>query len=87
MAAIFKVLAPLKILRGTALDPFDYTGERQAEVALIDWFEDLMLACEKGGTGDWLQIMQAPLDIRGFGPVKDAAEEIVKARVKGLMKH
>lgn len=87
MAASFKVLAPLKILRGTALDPFGYTGERQAEVALIDWFEDLMLACEKGGNGDWLQIMQAPLDIRGFGPVKDAAEEIVKARVKGLMKH
>ena len=38
----FRMLARLKFLRGTPLDVFGYTSERQMERGLIDWYETLV---------------------------------------------
>jgi indolepyruvate ferredoxin oxidoreductase len=84
MFGAFKVLASLKFLRGTFLDPFGYTKERQIERQLIQDYESLIskilpkltqdnykLACE---------LAAIPEEIRGFGHVKD--DHLSKARQK-----
>ena len=83
------LLARLKGLRGTALDPFGYTAERRMERGLIIWFERLLARCETEITPAnadlWQQVLSAPMDIRGYGPVKDEAVRSVKAKVEGLL--
>ncbi|CAD5255719.1 Indolepyruvate ferredoxin oxidoreductase [Bosea sp. 62] len=78
-----RFLARLKGLRGTAFDPFGYTAERKMERALIGWYEGLLdelLAQLLSRGPDALALIAAlPMDIRGYGPVKDAAVERVKA--------
>lgn len=86
MQTPLRVLAGLKGLRGTAFDPFGYSAERRMERDLIGWYEgliDQMLAhLPDQGPQALLDIARAPMDIRGYGPVKDAAVEKVKARVE-----
>ena len=83
---IFPVLARLKWLRGTALDPFGLTSERRLERALIREYEaDLVevLTLVREETMDaaiaWAEI---PLQIRGFGPVKENAATVAAERRK-----
>src|SRR5258708_29667359 len=42
MLTLFGLLAKLKFLRGTALDPFGYTAERKAERQLVSDYEMLL---------------------------------------------
>jgi indolepyruvate ferredoxin oxidoreductase len=83
-----KVLARLKFLRGSAFDLFGYTAERKAERELIAWYERQIDAILDNVTSerlpDLLAIARAPMDIRGYGPVKDAAIPKVKAEVARL---
>ncbi|MEL6807423.1 MAG: indolepyruvate ferredoxin oxidoreductase family protein [Pseudomonadota bacterium] len=70
----FRILARLKGLRGTPLDPFGRTEERRMERALIRQYEADMaevLPAIRNETRDAIVALAAlPLDIRGFGPVK-----------------
>jgi indolepyruvate ferredoxin oxidoreductase len=85
----FRVLAKLKGLRGTAFDPFGHTAERRMERALIGWYEDLIATLldhlPRRGSTPLLPIATAPMDIRGYGPVKDKAVAEVRARVAALI--
>jgi len=85
MHRCFAVLARMKRLRGTALDPFGHTAERRMERALIGWFEDILARCPgaltEANRATWARILQAPMDIRGYGPVKEEAAAKVKAEV------
>ncbi|HZQ35720.1 MAG TPA: DUF6537 domain-containing protein, partial [Dehalococcoidia bacterium] len=82
------VLARLKFLRGTAFDVFGHTSERKMERELIAWYEQLLdqllprLGVED--SEELARIAAAPMEIRGFGPVKDAAVGAVKAKVAAL---
>jgi indolepyruvate ferredoxin oxidoreductase len=73
----FAVLARLKGLRGRALDPFGRTAERRAERALRDqYLTTIAELCEilSPATVELAtEIAKLPEDIRGFGPVKEAA--------------
>lgn len=74
---LFKLLAGLKRLRGTWADPFGYTSDRKLERQLIaDYEDDLALAVRKL-TVDNLplvrELLSLPNQIRGYGPVKEAA--------------
>jgi indolepyruvate ferredoxin oxidoreductase len=75
----FKVLAKFKFLRGTALDLFGYTAERETERALISQYQQLIqneLEVLKPETlGRALEIARVPEHIRGYGHVKQAAIE------------
>jgi len=81
---LFHVLTRLKCLRGTFVDPFGWTKERRAERELIRWYDELMNQCinslSHSNHSIWLEVLQAPMDIRGFGPVK--AQSIVKVKAK-----
>ena len=81
-----RLLARFKGLRGTAFDPFGYTAERKMERALIGWYEglveELLARLPSRGPDALAAIAALPMDIRGYGPVKDAAVERVKAAVE-----
>lgn len=74
----FRYLAKLKGLRGTPFDPFGRTEERKMERALIKQYQRDMaewLPKADGVNADALRALaELPLDIRGFGPVKQANE-------------
>lgn len=70
-------LARLKWLRGTWADPFGHSRDRKIERALIRLFEtDLDLVERMAASGDparLKELLTLPQDIRGYGPVKEAA--------------
>ena len=74
----FGLLAKMKGLRGTPLDPFGRTEERKMERALIKQYEADMAEVLQRLTPEKLDTAVAlaglPLQIRGFGPVKQANE-------------
>ena len=80
-----RIVARLKRLRGTPFDPFGYTAERRMERDLIKQYErdmDEVLPKHDAATHDAIvALAELPLQIRGFGPVKQAnAEQAAKRR-------
>ncbi|MEQ9331574.1 indolepyruvate ferredoxin oxidoreductase family protein [Thalassobaculum sp.] len=84
-----RLLAKLRRLRGTPFDPFGHTAERRMERDLIGWYEDLVeTVLARLPTGDratLLALARAPLEIRGYGPVKQAAVARARAEVDRLL--
>ncbi len=82
---LFRVLARLKRLRGTAFDVFGYTAERRMERQLIADFEslidDLLAGLDGTNRDDAAAIVEQFLEIRGFGPVKEESVETVRKRI------
>jgi indolepyruvate ferredoxin oxidoreductase len=80
-----RVLARLRGLRGTALDPFRHTAERRVERALISDYERLVHrvadALTRANHAAAVSLLTLVDEIRGFGPVKQAAIETYSARV------
>ncbi len=82
--ALFPLLARLKILRGTRLDPFGRSAERRLERQLIADYRALIegllprLSAANLKTAEALAAL--PEAIRGFGPVKE--ESIARARAR-----
>ncbi|WP_390907942.1 indolepyruvate ferredoxin oxidoreductase family protein [Paracoccus broussonetiae] len=74
---LFRLLARMKGLRGTALDPFGRSAERRAERAAIAEFErdmrEVLSAVGPATMGLARELAELPLSVRGYGPVKDAA--------------
>ena len=86
---VLKALARMRYLRGTAFDPFGYTAERKEERDLIAWFEGLMdvaVAMAKvHETENALDLLEVPLAIRGYGPVKSAAIASERKRAQDMI--
>ena len=80
----FRLLAKGKSLRGTALDPFGYSAERQAERQLIVGYEEQIgsIIDDFANTNEdkAIAIASLPDDIRGFGHVKLASIEATRAK-------
>uniref|UniRef100_A0A2A3JY37 Indolepyruvate ferredoxin oxidoreductase n=2 Tax=Alloyangia mangrovi TaxID=1779329 RepID=A0A2A3JY37_9RHOB len=76
---VFRLLARLKGLRGTWADPFGHGADRRIERALIDLHEaDLDLAQHLGAEAEpslMSELLALPQQVRGYGPVKQAAYE------------
>ena len=89
MAWAFPKLAKLKLLRGTPFDPFGRTAERRMERALIKEYEADMgwvLANLRPDLRDAATALALlPLDIRGFGPVKEANARMAAKRREDLL--
>ncbi len=87
--ALFKLLAALKGLRGTAFDPFGYTAERRMERrliadyrALIDRISDEI---DSSNLAAAIELAAAAGRIAGYGPVKDAARKAYEEELPSLV--
>ncbi len=84
MMNAFRVLAKIKFLRGTALDPFGRTHERKMERQLITDYEKCVAEVIDGLNHNNIRIATAllalPEQIRGYGHVKDGNIAKVKKR-------
>jgi indolepyruvate ferredoxin oxidoreductase len=86
---LFKLLQKGKVLRGTPLDLFGYTAERRMERALIKEFElDVaeVLPLTTPETQELvLALFELPMQIRGFGHVKQKNAQTVAKRREELL--
>jgi len=75
MVMVFKVLAQFKFLRGTALDIFGRTDERQTERALIQEYKDavheLLASLNPDNHALAVKMANVTEQIKGFGHVKE----------------
>lgn len=75
MMTAFKLLARMKFLRQTSLDPFGYTHDRKLEKAMLKNYEELLdtleteLTVENHDTA--VKLASMPDRMRGYGPVKE----------------
>ena len=85
---MFALLARLKRLRGTPFDLFGYARDRRIERELIDWYrtliDELCRELDPADIGIATEIAALPMDIRGYGPVKDQALTAVGKRLADL---
>jgi indolepyruvate ferredoxin oxidoreductase len=89
MLKAMRVLAPLKVLRGTPLDLFGYTHERRTERRLIRDYEALIREILEKLTPDnhaaAVGLAGIPQKIRGFGHVKERNLKTAKAEEADLL--
>ncbi|HEX3347353.1 MAG TPA: indolepyruvate ferredoxin oxidoreductase family protein [Acetobacteraceae bacterium] len=89
MLRAFRMLAPLKRLRGTPLDVFGRTEERRAERALIAQFEadieELLRTLSPATLATAVEIASLPERIRGFGHIKERAMRDAAEKREGLL--
>jgi indolepyruvate ferredoxin oxidoreductase len=86
---VLAVMARMKRLRGTLLDPFGHTAERRMERRLAGEYRALIAALADRVTADTLpiatEIAAAAALIAGYGPVKQAGVAAYDARIATLL--
>ncbi|EJM13183.1 indolepyruvate ferredoxin oxidreductase, alpha/beta subunit [Pseudomonas sp. GM21] len=90
---VFRVLAKLRMLRGTPLDVFGYTAERRQERALIQRYEaviaEILSVLEEGRSSShydtMVELASLPEQIRGYGHVRAKAMELATQREAVLL--
>jgi indolepyruvate ferredoxin oxidoreductase len=89
MMVAYRLLAKLKFLRGTPLDPFGHSAERRGERARITIYEatvrELLSNLTRDNHGLAVEIARLPLAERGFGHIKQANMDAALARETELM--
>jgi indolepyruvate ferredoxin oxidoreductase len=89
MRTAFGLLAKMKGLRGTALDPFGRTDERRTERALIGEYraaiDELLASLSADKLPLAVEIARLPEDIRGYGHVKERHLTAARAKWAELM--
>ena len=89
MLAALKVLAALRRLRGTPLDPFRFSADRRLERRLLRDYEAMLDELAEHLSADTIGVAVAlaelPETIRGFGHIKAASAEAADARRRELL--
>ncbi|GBD43140.1 hypothetical protein HRbin40_00605 [bacterium HR40] len=86
---LLRLLARLRVLRGTPLDPFGHTAERRRERALLAEYrmtiETLLPRLDLANLEHATALARLPLTVRGFGPVRLAAIERYREKRRELL--
>jgi indolepyruvate ferredoxin oxidoreductase len=86
---LFRLLASLKGLRGTAFDLFGYTADRGMERKLIEDYCVLVLQIveqlDQDNLDTAIELAQAAGEIRGYGPVKQTSLKAYETRLTSLL--
>jgi len=84
MMTVFKILARMRVLRGTPLDIFGRSAERKLERELIATYEKdvatVLSQLSPVTLDNAVELLSLPDRIRGYGPVKEKAASEAKAR-------
>jgi indolepyruvate ferredoxin oxidoreductase len=90
MMGAFRLLAAMRRARGTWLDIFGRSHERQLERRLVTEFESDLLRIGEGLTvanhAAAIALAELPLEIKGYGYIKDANHQKASAKRAGLWK-
>jgi indolepyruvate ferredoxin oxidoreductase len=88
MMPVFRLLAKMRGLRGTALDIFGYSTDRRLERDLIAGYEmdvaHVLSVLSPLNLDTAIEILSLPDRIRGYGPVKEKSVQDAKARYAQL---
>jgi indolepyruvate ferredoxin oxidoreductase len=88
---VFRLLAKLRKLRGTRFDLFGMTAERKMERALIGEFEShvdqLLQSLTATNVDSATEIVKEYLEIRGYGPVKEAAAKDARDKIEAKLQN
>jgi indolepyruvate ferredoxin oxidoreductase len=88
MMPVFRVLAKMRGLRGTAFDIFGYSAHRRLERDLIAGYEKdvahILSVLSPLTLDTAIEILSLPDRIRGYGPVKEKAVREAKVRYAQL---
>jgi len=80
----FSLLAGLKFLRGSVIDPFKYLAERKEERETLEEYKALFAVLAEQLDGDnhaaAVALAELPMEIRGYGHIKSA--NLVKAKAR-----
>ena len=78
------------MLRGSRFNPFGYHEEARLHRSLLAWYEAAMRSVTAQYNSekhrDCLQILQTPMEIRGYGPVRQEAAHKHRASAERLLK-
>jgi len=89
MLTVFRLLAKLRRLRGTRFDIFARSEERRTERRLIGEYEavidDILVRLSLANHGLAVELAESPLEIRGFGHVKEGNLARTKAKEAALL--
>ncbi len=89
MMPVFRVLAKLRRLRGTALDVFGHSAERKMERGLIAQYEgivaEILGALSPANYATAVELASVPEHIRGYGHVKDRHLVVAREREAKLL--
>ena len=89
MLGAFRVLSKLRRLRGTRFDLFGYTAERKTERRLIAEYDalldEILTGLAPANHASAVELARLPLEIRGFGHVKEANLQRAKAKEADLL--
>ncbi|MCP9483613.1 indolepyruvate ferredoxin oxidoreductase family protein [Shimia sp. CNT1-13L.2] len=87
---VLRGLARMKGLRGGVFDPFRWSADRKLDRDLLAWFEGVLSEVEarysEAEAERFEAILSAPMEIRGYGPVREDAAEKVLAEVGTALK-
>ena len=90
MFRVFRLLAKLRGLRGTALDPFRFSADRKLERALLQDYQQLAARMTReldaSNYDTFLQLAELPADVRGYGPVREQAAAAIRDKQSQLVK-
>ncbi len=88
MMKAFRLLAKLRVLRGTPLDIFRHSADRKLERDLIAGYEKdvatVLSLLSPANVEIAVELLSLPDRIRGYGPVKEKAVQEAKARYAQL---
>ena len=89
MMSLFRLLARVRRVRGTALDPFRFSSDRRLDRRLLSDYEAVLDEIARRLTPDnhgiAVELAALPETIRGFGPVKQSAADAADARREELL--
>ena len=89
MLHAFRLLARLKVLRGSWADPFRWSADRRLDRELLAEYEALLEELVAGLTLERLatavELARFPLQVRGFGPVRERHLGHARARKAALL--
>jgi indolepyruvate ferredoxin oxidoreductase len=89
MLQAFRVLARLRRLRGTALDPFRFTEDRKLDRRLLDEYErlvgELVASLRPGNHALAVELASIPDHVRGYGHIRKRHAEHAKRREARLL--